>query len=215
MKMVKKRYPIRCIIRNLRKDRYLTEEQLKKQLNGQYELVSSDFDYAKDVLTAEEFVKDFIRDNGTKAFISERLRDGYIGKEINESGKVSIQAERGKPFGTVVAIPTSDPDNPIALGFSYMSAYERMRGISYPILGQAVALKRAIAERDKKPKAKDVDVRPKSKDQTEHFTKRAMAYFYPDIYSYSRGQEGKKVVYDDWEEIHERIKIVEKMKHKK
>lgn len=214
--MVKKRYPIKCIIRNLRKDHYLTEDQLKKQImSGTYEIDSRDFEYAKDVLTAEEFVRDFIKDNGTKAFISERLRDGYIGKEINENGKVSIQAERGKPFGTVVAIPTSDPDNPIALGFSYMSPYERFRRISYPVLGQAIALKRAIAARDGQPVRTDIDVRPKSKDQTEHFTKRALAYFYPDIYSYSRGQEGKKVVYDDWEEIHERIKIVEKMKHKK
>lgn len=215
MKMVKKRYPIKCIIKNLRRNHYLTEEQLKKQLNGTYEVVSSDFEYAKDVLTAEEFVRDFIKNNGTKAFISERLRDGYIGKELNENGKVIIQAERGKPFGTVVAIPTSDPVNPIALGFSYMSTYERLRGISYPVLGQAIALKRALDVRDKKTKATDVGVRPNSKDQTEHFTKRALAYFYPDIYSYSRGQEGIKVVYDDWEEIHERIKIVEKMKHKK
>lgn len=213
--MTKKRYPIKCIIKKLRQDHSLTEERLKKQLeSSNYEFLSGDFNYAMDVLTAEEFVRDYIKDNGTKAFISERLRDGYIGKEINENGKVSIQAERGKPFGTVVAIPTSDPDNPIALGFSYMSAYERLRGISYPVLGQAIALNRALAARDKKSKDA-VGVRPKSKDQTEHFTKRALAYFYPDIYSYSRGQEGKKVVYDDWEEIHERIKIVEKMKHKK
>lgn len=214
--MAKKRFPVKSIVKKLRRNHYLTEEQLLKDVNQWYEIAPGDFEYAKDILTAEEFVKDYINDNGTKAFISERLRDGYIGKEINENGKVSIQSERGMPFGTVVAIPTSDPDNPVAFGYSYMSSYERMRGLSYPVLGQALALKRAIAARDGKT---DVNApngtRPKAKDQVEHFQKRAKAFFYPDIYSYSRGQEGKKVVYDDWDGIHERIKIVEKMKHKK
>lgn len=33
----------------------------------------------------------------------------------------------------------------------------------------------------------------------EQFRKRALAYFHPEVYSYSRGQEGKKVVYNHFD----------------
>jgi hypothetical protein len=35
-----------------------------------------------------------------------------------------------------------------------------------------------------------------------------LAYYYPDVYSHSRGQEGKKVVYENYDEIHKRRAMI-------
>lgn len=135
--------------------------------------------------------------------VAERLRDGYIGKiKINKNGLTSIQNTRGKPYGTIVAVPTEDN---IVIGVSYITKDE----MDFPIIGEYLALKRALEGKEKnKTSYERKSVITKAKAQVEHFEKRSLAYYHPEIYSYSRGIEGKKVVYDNYEEIHARQQMI-------
>lgn len=168
---------------------------------------AEDIQFATDVVNAEKFVKEFIKKNGTKAFISERLRDGYIGKELNINGAYAIQSERGAPHGTLVAMPNKQ--GTITLGVSYISPRDTRLGHSYPILGVFNALKNCLYNLvDEREYDEGFLVRNKDAQQVDHFKKRALAFFWPDVYSYSRGQEGKKVVYENYEAIHRRRKLI-------
>lgn len=162
-----------------------------------------DYEYAKLVIEAEKFVKDYIDANGTKSFISERLRGGFIGEIVHsDSGSSYIQSVRGRPFGTVVALKTSDN---VVLGMSYMDPQDAGRG--HPIVGLYIALKRAIdGLKDGKVGAESKYVKTKAKKQIKHFEKRALAYFHPDTYSYSRGSNPVK--YEDYEAIHQRRAMI-------
>ena len=158
---------------------------------------------------------------GKSVFISERLRPGYIGAEIASVHGVLLQTERGKPYGTAVAVPTDDS---VCIGYSFID--ERDLKYATPIVGLYIAYKRAIEGRDngKKgfenpvvlPDGTKHNLDANTKAQLTHFEKRALAYFHPDVYSYSRGQEGKKVVYDNYDKIHQRqIAILGEEKVKK
>ncbi len=162
-------------------------------------------EYANLVVTAENYVKDYIAKNGTKGFIAERLRDGFIGELVHaDNGASYIQAVRGKPFGTVVAIKTEDD---IVLGMSYMDPEDANK--SHPIVGLYIALKRAVDGLNAGYKrAEKRYIKSRAHRQIEHFEKRALAFFHPDVYSYSRGQEGKKVVYEDYDIIHKRRAMI-------
>ena len=146
---------------------------------------------------------------GKSTFVSERLRPGYIGAEIPSDRGIFLQTERGKPYGTAVAVPTEDA---VCIGYSFID--ERDSRYATPIVGLYIAYKRAIEGRDngKKgfenptvlPDGSKHNLDSNTKAQLIHFEKRALAYFHPDVYSYSRGQEGKKVVYDNYDKIHSR-----------
>lgn len=146
---------------------------------------------------------------GKSVFISERLRPGYIGAEIPSDRGIFLQTERGKPYGTAVAVPTKDS---VVIGYSFID--ERDLRYATPIVGLYIAYKRAIEGRDNGKKGFESPVvlpdgskhslDSNTKAQLTHFEKRALAYFHPDVYSFSRGQEGKKVVYDNYDKIHSR-----------
>lgn len=158
--------------------------------------------FAKLVADSEKFVKEFIENNGTKAFISERLRSGYIGEIVHcDNGASYIQSVRGRPFGTIVAIKAGDS---ISIGTSFVSDEDKNKG--HPIVGLALALKRAIERRDSNIFLLDKKIKSKARKQAEHFEKRAKAYFHPEVYSHSRGSN--PVVYENYDEIHERRKMI-------
>lgn len=145
-------------------------------------------EFARKVLDAEEFMNNYIKENGTKSFVSERLRDGYIGKETKQGSGTVIQSVRGKPYGTIIAIPTKgvDGSDSIVTGISYLDNEDR----SFPVLGQYIALKRALdGKKDKKIFSEIKYVKPKARLQITRFEKRALIYFYPDKYSYTRGSD--------------------------
>ena len=160
-------------------------------------------EFAQLVIKSENLVKIFIEEHGTKAFISERLRAGYIGEIVHaDNGASYIQSVRGKPYGTVVAVKT---DKDIVLGMSYMDPEDINRG--HPIVGLYIALKRAIDGLEAgNVRAEERYIKSRARRQIQHFEKRALAYFHPDTYSYSRGTNPVK--YEGYEEIHKRRAMI-------
>lgn len=174
-----------------------------KKVSVKTEKENHNFAVANYIFDAEKFVNDYIKKNGTKSFISERLRNGFIGELVHcENGTSYIQSIRGKPFGTVVAIPTKDN---VVLGMSYLDPEDMEK--DYPILGLYIALKRALdGLKENKIGAEKRYIKSKARKQIIHFEKRAKAFFHPDVYSYSRGSN--PVHYDNYDEIHQRRKLV-------
>ena len=126
--------------------------------------------------------------------LTERLRENPVGAIINVNGVNTIATNRGIPHGFVAAV--SDGEN-VYVGVSYPNKDEKY---IIPQVGAAVALERALAAKEKKdatiPSVKNAD-----KKQLTHFVKRAMAYFMPEKYSFSRGKT--PVDYFD-EKLHQR-----------
>jgi len=182
------------MIKELRNGKEILDVNGKEQEN---------YEYAQLVVKAEKFVKEYIEKNGTKAFISERLRNGFIGDLVHtEAGTTYIQSVRGKPYGTVVAIKSGDD---IVLGMSYMDAEDANK--AHPIVGLYIALKRAIDEaKEGKIRAESKYIKSRARKQIQHFEKRALAYFHPDTYSYSRGTN--PVEYENYDEIHKRRAMI-------
>ena len=139
---------------------------------------------------AIKFVEDYKKEHGP--VLTERLRDGFIGREIyTDNGEKYYQSTRGRPHGTIVAVKGSDND--IFYGVTYSN-----EEFDIPVIGQYFALKNAIAE--KKGFKTRVFVAGRDKDQVAHFEKRAKAFYWPEKYSVSRGSD--PVVYPNYEKIH-------------
>lgn len=156
------------------------------------------YEAAELVIEATKFVSDYREKNGTKAYLAERLRNGYIGELRHENGVEFIQSIRGKPYGTVVAIPT---ENDIVVGMSYMDPEDA--NSAHPIVGLYIALKRALdGKKDGKVKAEKRFIKSRARKQIEHFEKRCLAFFHPEEFSYSRGKN--PVTYENYDEIHAR-----------
>ena len=120
--------------------------------------------------------------------ISLRIRDGFIGKEV---GNGRLQLERTKPRGTLVAI--KGEDGQVFIG----SAYKSNKDEDIPIVGIAEALKDALALKEGKPtrKLKDKDI-----ELLNFFEIRSKCYFFPEIYSHTRGTN--KLAYPNYDKIH-------------
>ena len=126
--------------------------------------------------------------------LTERLRENPVGAIINVNGVNTIATNRGIPHGFVAAV--SDGEN-VYVGVSYPNKDEKY---IIPQVGAAVALERALEAKEKKDSTVP-SVKNQDKKQLTHFVKRAMAYFMPDKYSFSRGKT--PVDYFD-EKLHER-----------
>ena len=113
--------------------------------------------------------------------LTERLRENPVGAIINVNGVNTIATNRGIPHGFVAAV--SDGEN-VYVGVSYPNKDEKY---IIPQVGAAVALERALAAKEKKD-ATIPSVKNQDKKQLTHFVKRAMAYFMPEKYSFSRGK---------------------------
>lgn len=132
-------------------------------------------------------------EDGNK-YVAERLRTSYIGEEVSDlNGVKYISTVRGKPTGTIVAVPDGDK---ILIGVSKLAEDEKYPS---PIVGLYLALKNVqYYDEDKTPFGLDGH----EKRQSIRFRLRAKAYFFPDKYSYSRGSD--PVVYPKYDEIHKR-----------
>ena len=126
--------------------------------------------------------------------LTERLRENPVGAIINVNGVNTIATNRGIPHGFVAAV--SDGEN-VYVGVSYPNKDEKY---IIPQVGAAVALERAIEAKEKKDSTVP-SVKNQDKKQLTHLVKRAMAYYMPDKYSFSRGKT--PVDYFD-EKLHER-----------
>ena len=138
---------------------------------------------------AQKFVDEFRKEHGNNGFISLRIRDGFIGKEV---GNGRLQLERTKPRGTLVAIKGENGE--VFIG----SVYKSKKDDDIPIVGIAEALKDAIARKEGKDgraiKNKDLDL-------WNFFYIRSRCYFFPEIYSHTRGTS--KLLYSNYDKIHQ------------
>ena len=161
---------------------------------------------------AMAFVED-VKKKGIN-YIAIRIRDGFIGKELSADGRV-LQPYRSRPRGTMVAFKDPDNENILRIGVSYLNNVEDR---DIPVAGVAEALKYALMKNDKyvsitlsKPEDKirsyefvNEDsyntMSDNDKELLMFFRIRALCYFYPDLYSHSRGSE--KIEYPNYEKIH-------------
>ena len=137
---------------------------------------------------AQKFIDEFRKEHGNNGFISLRIRDGFIGKEV---GNGRLQLERTKPRGTLVAIKGDNDD--VFIGCVYKSNKDD----DIPIVGIAEALKDAIASKEGKPTR---ELRKKDKELYDFFEIRSKCYFHPDVYSHTRGTN--KLSYPNYDKIH-------------
>lgn len=136
---------------------------------------------------ALEFINSF-KASGKK-YISIRIRDGYIGKEVNNS----LQLERAKPRGTLVAI--KGDDNDVYIG----GVYKAKNDAEIPAVGVAEALKKAIENYDNKENIFEAKNK-NDKELYDFFMARAKCYFWPELYSHSRGTQ--KIEYKNYDKVH-------------
>lgn len=138
---------------------------------------------------AVKFVNDFTK---KEKYIAIRIRDGYIGKPLDKSGK-RLQLERKPPRGTLVAI--KGKNGKVYIGSTYLKKGEK----DVPIIGIANALKDALKNR--KTEGRLLTIKNKNDfDLASFFLARASAYFFPEIYSHSRGKA--PVEYPNYKEVH-------------
>lgn len=133
-------------------------------------------------------------------YLTERLRTNTVGDLVTDiSGTPFVAMNRGAPRGWVAGV--SDGAN-VYIGTSYPAEDEKF---IIPQVGAYLALKRAITNMEAKNPGKAELVHQADKRQVSHFYKRALAYFMPEKFSFSRGTE--PVHYFD-EELHKRQEMV-------
>lgn len=135
---------------------------------------------------AQKFVDEFHRKAGNNGYVSLRIRDGFIGKELSSG---LLQTSRDRPRGTLVAI--KDRDGGVKIGYTYLSNADE----DIPIVGIAEALKVALGE-----KTPSKPLKNKDKGLYEFFEIRAKCYFWPEIYSHTRGTN--KLSYPNYDKVH-------------
>lgn len=129
----------------------------------------------------------------------EKLRDGFVGQVTTQNKLVTQQVSRGDPYGAVVSVP--DGKGGIAIGASYFNLDEEDPTMIIPIIGERMALERALDNLALGRDGLKESTHKVSKAQIEHFYKRSLAYWNPDKYSFSRGSEPVQI--DNFDEIHE------------
>lgn len=137
---------------------------------------------------------------GVEKYCVDTFRYGYIGKKVSDmNGSEFVQTRRGRPYGYIAAVLGND--DKVYVGYTFISENELF---PHPVIGQAIALKNAIANRDKgitcemildgshQGKLVNCYLNSESKTMLKHFYDRARRYFLPEVYSYSRGLEPLK-----------------------
>ena len=132
---------------------------------------------------------------GVEKYCVDTFRHGYIGKKVTDMyGSEFVQTRRGRPYGYLAAVLGND--DKVYVGYTFISENELF---PHPVIGQAIALKNALANRAKEiscDKILDGSYQGKfincylnsdSKMMLKHFYDRARRYFLPEVYSYSRG----------------------------
>ena len=134
-------------------------------------------------------------------FATDTFRTGFVGKKINDTnGTEYVQVSRGSPYGSIAAV-YDEATKKIYAGFTYVSEDEQF---PHSVIGQAIALQRAIENRTNGIDIDAVDGTPwlKSSDdpQWTHFKDRVLRYFRPEEFSHSRGATPS--VQPKFDEIH-------------
>ena len=189
------------------------EENLTKRKEAQDRLKAKKLVEKQERDIATAYVENFRNGKGNK-YVAIRIRDGYIGKEMTKDGRV-LQPYRTRPRGTMVAFKDPNKENELRIGISYL--HDEMDK-DIPIVGIANAIKYAMEEKEEcttftgSVSTDKVQVfgyintnifhtmSQNDKDLYEFFKIRALCYFYPDIYSHSRGTD--KIEYPNYEKIH-------------
>lgn len=163
--------------------------------------------------------RDFIDEVSKKErYATEAFRYGYIGKTVtDQNGNTYVQTNRGSHYGYIAAV-YDEKTKRIFAGFTYISEDEKY---VHPVIGQAIALKRAIEARE----AGDFDIdntewskpylRNSDELQFNHFKDRARRYFRPEEFSHSRGT--KPIEQKQFDEIHvfQYLELAKRAKNKK
>ena len=151
------------------------------------------FNAANNLIESRKYLDDIRKQ--TKICV-DTFRYGYIGKTISDAnGSEYTQTRRGKPYGYLAAIQDGDK---LYVGYTLLSDKEKF---PHPIIGQAIALKNAYANKEDGLTFEDVLKREKqgagrnpylngeSVSMLKHFYDRARRYFFPNKYSFSRGSD--------------------------
>lgn len=122
-------------------------------------------------------------------FATDTFRYGYIGRKVYDMDSCEfVQTNRGKPYGYLAAVLGADGKT-IYAGFTYVSEDEKY---AHSVIGQKIALERAIANRDAGVDIEKMTSSPylkgKDKAQWQHFKNRVYRYFRPEEFSHSRGK---------------------------
>ena len=197
-----------------KKEREYSAKEIKQYFNSTDEEAVANFPKMTEMLELAIDAENYMDlEADLIPYISERLRKGYVGKEIyDKDGVKYIQASRGRPFGTVVALKAPYAED-VVIGYSFLNEVDRKTEL--PHIGLYLALKRAREGL----KENKVGFEPSpyldadTIAQLKHFKKRAKAYFYPEKFSHSRGTD--PVEYEDFDKIHAFQKLVAKQAKKK
>lgn len=161
---------------------------------------------------APEYVKDYIiqldsifnsDEYDNVPYITEFIRDAYIGEVVNLFGVRYIAADRGKPVGKFVAVKVDDK---IGFGYSKLDVYEEI-----PInlignhIGFMMAKKNALENVSFENILKTSKLNSSQKKQFKNFFLRAYKYFHlqdNDYYNklYEQYLSEKKIVPEDLKE---------------
>lgn len=149
---------------------------------------------AKLLIESRQFLE---RARDVEKYCVDTFRYGYIGKKVSDmNGSEFVQTRRGRPYGYIAAV--LGKDDKVYVGYTFISENELF---PHPVIGQAIALKNAIANRVKgitcemildgscQGKLINCYLNSESKMMLKHFYDRARRYFLPEVYSYSRGLE--------------------------
>lgn len=118
-------------------------------------------------------------------FIVDTLRKGFIGNKITDmDGTEYVQISRGRPYGYFAGV-YDEKTKKIYVGIAYVSPTERW---PHSVIGQALALSRAIENREKGIEDDPIMRNAEDVRQLFHFKERAYRYFRPDEFSFSRGK---------------------------
>lgn len=128
-------------------------------------------------------------DSVKEKYISQRLRLGYVGCNLNSNVNVEfMQLTPGPELGFTAAV-FDEASKKIYIGVSYISPDETLVD---PIIGQAIALKRAIENKEKGLDGILPSKRALYRKALDYFYDRAKRYFIPEEFSHSRGKNPVK-----------------------
>mgnify|MGYP000933384570 FL=1 len=182
-------------LRNKISDEEFKEKNTYYVSNGELEEFK---EAAERLLKARDFLEDFLK---KERYALDTLRNGYIGKKVSTvDGAEFVQITRGAPYGYLAAV-FDEKTKKIYGGFTYVSKDEKF---VHPVIGQAIALLRAI---DARKNESDIELEGNSpylknsdKPQWAHFKNRMYRYFRPEEFSHSRGETPMEQ--ESFEEIH-------------
>ena len=176
-----------------------TFEDFKK---GNTAYSESDVNALKEAAEALSKARKFITEVSSKEkFITDTFRIGFVGKSISDQfGTEYIQTSRGRPYGTLAAVYDEETGK-IYAGFTYLSDDEKF---PHSVIGQAIALDRALENRRNGIDIESIDGQPwlKASDklQWKHFKQRTYRYFKPEKFSFSRGSE--PIMVQNFDDVH-------------